>query len=444
MSVRGPASPTVRPPSTPSTQNTQGTQSTQRAPSTDNTQAPPVPGTSQPATTTSTQAPQSSQATTQSRADAQSARSNDVAASQLQQRATAGGLGHASSTSATTEGHGVNRGAAALPSASGPLPPGAWNNPGRDVLGHLTQHSAAGAQDGHSDDNRCGPANVLGSAIMRGQGPTAQLLEHTAGDTNARLSDTDRASLRTIASDVRGGTATYEQLSQAQDLLYRGSNTTQSFDEVRGQALASQGNLTAAERTQFQALDQRYMNNTMNQQNLQDYSRLITRATGVSTTPRVENGQLSVDVTGSRATSALAGGYTDGELQDAGTRGGTPVSQSPLDGTQFERDGTSRSLRAQLEGLRPGQSATVRVAGSAEAARSGIGDHFITVGRQPDGTPYIYNPDPSRGQATVYVGNGTDPAHQPQDFDREIRRYEDRVSLIDDNGEPVRATIMGP
>ena len=211
---------------------------------------------------------------------------------------------------------------------------------------------------------------------------------------------------------------------------------------MRAQALGRVGTLPAADRTRFRALDQQYQASTMTQADLTEYSALISRATGVDTTPRVAGGTVSVDVQGSRATSRLAGGYSDTEVSDAARRGGIGTgTQRPLDQAQMEADGTSRALRAQLETLQPGQAATVRVAGSDAAMRLGEANHFITVGRQADGTPYIYNPDPERGRPTVYVGSGTNPAQQSADFAREIRRYENRIAFSE---TPIQATITGP
>ena len=39
------------------------------------------------------------------------------------------------------------------------------------------------------------------------------------------------------------------------------------------------------------------------------------------------------------------------------------------------------------------------------------GDHFVTVGRREDGTAYTYNPDPPKGDSTVFTcGKGASRA----------------------------------
>lgn len=446
MSVKGTTRPQAFPASTSTTQATPAAQPQPAATDAGNAQSRASSAApSGPAQLGSTQqGPVQPTATARSAADAHSARANDVTAARLQQRVAGGGLGDAS-TPATVEGHGVNRGSSALVSASGPLPAGAWDDPGQHILGRLTQHSARGAADGVSDDNRCGGANVLGAAVMQGREPTARLLERTADASGTPLNDADRTQLRSIAADVRAGRATYEQLNAAQDLVYRGGNTTQPFDEVRDQARARLSTLPAADRARFNQLDTLYNRNAMTPAHVQEYSALISRATGVATQPRIEGNSVSVDVTGTRSRSVLAGGMSDAELAAAARNGGaSAVAQRALDATHFDERGRMMPLREQLAALEPGQSAIVRVAGSAEAARSGDANHFITVGRRPDGTPFIYNPDPTRGQATCYVGNGSDPRNQPADFQREILRYEDRVSLFDSNGEAVQATVVTP
>ena len=63
----------------------------------------------------------------------------------------------------------------------------------------------------------------------------------------------------------------------------------------------------------------------------------------------------------------------------------------------------------------------------AERFAGRMTDHFVTVGRRPDGTPFVYNSDPDQGDHTMYVGSGSDVNNQPQDFVAQLRRYSGRV-----------------
>jgi hypothetical protein len=90
--------------------------------------------------------------------------------------------------------------------------------------------------------------------------------------------------------------------------------------------------------------------------------------------------------------------------------------------------GENLNMDAMVASLQPGQSAVLRVGGSSGSDGD---DHFITVGRQPDGTPYVYNPDPSTGDhdRTLVTGqapNGHGSGVTPQ-LQQTLQHYMDRT-----------------
>jgi hypothetical protein len=88
---------------------------------------------------------------------------------------------------------------------------------------------------------------------------------------------------------------------------------------------------------------------------------------------------------------------------------------------------------AALDHLKPGESAVLQVTGDPAGNHA---DHFVTVGLLKDGRPYIYNPDPAPGDATLTVGRATEP--QPDPFTGELAKYSKRANQS--AGDGVAAT----
>jgi hypothetical protein len=90
--------------------------------------------------------------------------------------------------------------------------------------------------------------------------------------------------------------------------------------------------------------------------------------------------------------------------------------------------GADQNMDTMVASLQPGQSAVMRVLGSSGSTEN---DHFITIGRQPDGTPYIYNPDPSspdhdRALVTGQTPHGHNRGVTPQ-FEQALQHYMNRT-----------------
>ena len=330
-------------------------------------------------------------------------------------------------------GNGLNGGSGHLASARGRIPASSWEQPER-ILGRLTQTPAGGS--GGNSLYRCAPANLLGQAIMNGPGVTSQLLRNVAQSTpNGRLGDAERRELRDIATAVEGRTATFEQLSRAQGLLYKAGNSRTDAPGALRQAIAS-GRLNAAERREAQQFVTRLDNNdAISTRDGERMSALLTKAFGQDVRVRgyddpqhpgdASRRFVGVEV-GGRLTQGDRSGFGDDEVaglgQLAGARGRSV-------------DFSSSTLRDVLRGLRPGEAATLRVSGSEGGDQA---DHFVTVGRRPDGTAYLYNPDPARGDYTLYTGSRGDT--QPQAFLEQLQRVEDRT-VVDADGDTPSALV---
>jgi hypothetical protein len=85
------------------------------------------------------------------------------------------------------------------------------------------------------------------------------------------------------------------------------------------------------------------------------------------------------------------------------------------------RAGVMNSLTERLAQLQPGQSTMFRVAGAASSSRD---DHFVTLGRDARGVPFLYNPDPRPGDATLTTGAAQGP--QPEAFAAALATYQGR------------------
>ena len=78
--------------------------------------------------------------------------------------------------------------------------------------------------------------------------------------------------------------------------------------------------------------------------------------------------------------------------------------------------------------LQPGEAVTIRLAANDKSTRA---NHYVTVGRQKDGTFYLYNPDPAKGDATLVLGGKgprVDDAFIQRTGKYDGRMYEDQNS----------------
>jgi len=93
---------------------------------------------------------------------------------------------------------------------------GKWN--GGDILNHQTQLSNSDPSYTAEQQNRCGPAAVLGSQVMKGQNATGDLV----GKLSAKVTDPEaKAELNAIQGRIKDGTASHDDLSRVQHHMYR-------------------------------------------------------------------------------------------------------------------------------------------------------------------------------------------------------------------------------
>lgn len=353
--------------------------------------------------------------------------------------------GHVGRTGGTTgAGNGLNNGAASLRSGQGRIPRGDWDHPER-IVGRLTQTPARGSAN--SSEYRCGPSNLLAASLMEGPASGARFLEGVASDAgSAQLTDGQRGELRSIAGRVRNREATFEDLSRAQGLLYRAGNS-ESTAQGLADTLAGSQRLSASERRQATQISQamRQPGFTLSQQQGQALERLGTKHYGQRTrlsvmTDEHRPNDRTADYWGVRvggsASATDRSGFNDRELAGLGNMGGTASAQGPQ-----VNSATHHPLEDMVSRLQPGQSATVRVHHEAITdanAGSAVADHFVTVGRRRDGTPYLYNSDPGRGDHTLFVGRPGQ--QQPENFTSELHRYDDRMAQDGDFDTPHTVT----
>ncbi|MEW5851578.1 MAG: hypothetical protein AB2A00_22500 [Myxococcota bacterium] len=321
-------------------------------------------------------------------------------------------------------------------SGSGRIPASSWDNPAQ-LLGRLTQ-TPRGGEAGNSQ-YRCGPSNLLGAALMNGPDATARFLERSADSADAtRLPAASQQELRDIAGRVRNRTATYEDLSRAQGLLYQAGNTRSSLQLAVEQQLDSR-RLNASERRELRGYyDDMMANRPVTDARATRVGELLTRASGQPTTVSLVRDEhhpddpsreyYSVSV-GGRTTATDRSGFDDHELRTLSSSGGGSPRAESLDIS------VAHPTEELVGRLRPGEAATIRVSGTPPRdGDPGTPDHFVTVGRRPDGTAYLYNPDPARGDHTLFTGGRG--GEQPANFLRELRRYDERISFDGDGDQP--------
>ncbi|MGV3621121.1 MAG: hypothetical protein ACO1OB_09910 [Archangium sp.] len=340
-------------------------------------------------------------------------------------------LGHG--VAPNDSGRGLNGSSGTLRSSSGRIGADAWSRP-EQIVGHLTQNPARG--DIGNSAWRCGPSSLLGSAIMQGPTAAANFLERVAtGAASSRLPEAQKRELQTIAAAVRNGTATFEQLSRAQDLLYRAGNARGDVEALMTRTIAS---LPAGERktelqsllTQLQSPQGWLPNHATRAQELLTAATGQTVNIGLVDDPQhpgdASRQYYSLDV-GGRQSGVDRSGFDDAEINGLANLGGATTRQVQLDPAARVQD-----LFAQLQ---PGETMTIRVGGSED---SDVSDHFVSIGRRADGTGFIYNTDPSNGDYTLFTGSQRDP--QPANFQAQLERYNQRLLFDTDNDMP-NATI---
>ncbi|MBL8913812.1 MAG: hypothetical protein JNM17_24125 [Archangium sp.] len=317
---------------------------------------------------------------------------------------------------------GVNKTDDPRPSASGKISQKEWDNPAL-LLGKLTQNPASGA-DANSRE-RCGPSNVLGAALMQGPESAAKYLKNVAdAPKNNRLSDAEKKELKEIAGRIENKTATFEDLGRAQDLTYKAGNRVRDVGSTADEALKS-GKLSTAEQSELKTL----LGSEPTDEKLARANELLTKGTGHPT--RIVKdpdfpGSFLATVEGSRSASDKSA-YTDREVMELAEIGGTKQGFEKMD---------DKTLKDIFKDLKPGESAIIRVSGDNEGTDA---DHFVTIGKRKDGTAFIYNPDPFKGDPTVFVGAKGDK--QSAAFMKELAKYENRTA-IDPNGNAPRVTRL--
>lgn len=348
-----------------------------------------------------------------------------------------------------TSGLGLNGSSGSLRTATGRIRAEDWRNPAA-VVGRLTQNPASG--DLGNSGARCGPSALLGSALMQGPESGARFLDSVAtGSLSSRLDPSERSALQTTAAHLRAGTCTYEELSAAQSTLYRAGNTQNDLEHAmsdvydgyvrRGGVRSATGDGDGAELTADQerlfTLRSHLRDGRMTPEEATEAQTILTRYYGEGTrVSLVDDPSHPGDASRQSYTISLPGreggrelsGFSDTELRGLADAGGGRTRSVPL-------TTGADSLSTMVRGLTAGESATVRVAGSDAGT---TGDHFVTVGRRADGTAFLYNSDPARGDHTSYTG--APGATQPADFDAELRRLSGRIHADRDGDMPL-ATV---
>lgn len=296
--------------------------------------------------------------------------------------------------------YGVNKSAGPLHSVGGKISGADWADPA-SLVSKLTQnpHGKLRAQSSAA----CSASNLIGAALLSG-GPekAAALLDRVAKDGSLNLGPEEQKQLSGIASKIRDRTATFEDMNLAQELVYRGGNTTASATSLGEQAQSSKG-LNAKEKREVSVL-------ATDGSDVPKLEKLLSKALGREV--HLDNGWEKVgDKTRTKDTSGLS----DNELKNLGTAAAPGARQHELTAPNDTIEGIANDLK-------PGEAMTIRVAGNDNGNTA---DHYVTVGRQKDGTFYVYNPDPAKGDATLVIG-GKGPKADA-DFLAHTDKYNDRM-----------------
>lgn len=432
MSVRGPtgprpitsptSSPTRATDTTGSTEVRRGERAADSTPRTSSTSTAPEPApTSTRGTAPSTRA--RPDATT--RADAATRAIHDTSASVRQATLSGPAATAPSGDTGAVAGHGASatRRGGVMRTGDGSTTPRDWEDPTR-VLSHLTQrgNAAAPSEARTSEGDRCGAAALLGGAIMNGPSATADLLTTAADNHGNALTEPDRTRLRAIASEVTSGTVPYADLNEAQAILYRAGDTRRDLTDadrtaIHEAAASSHAAGSLGWATVDRAASAVEAGRTVSSSEVDALNRAMERS-GHSL--RLDNDSGVTRAVVDRADASYDGASGMSDSEEAGLARSTG---SGLTRRLGPHEDVVTLLSSEDGGLAPGQAATLRidpVTGDDDHSAS----HFVTVGRDPSGRPYIYNPDPGPGDRALVWGD---------DATRAARDYSTRLDTTHTN-----------
>lgn len=321
---------------------------------------------------------------------------------------------------------GKNVSTSPLNSARGRISEAAWNDPTL-LVGSMTQNTSSGESSAAA---RCGNTNLLAGALLAGPAAAAKMLQTTAHNSKL-LSAGQKKDLQDIAARVKNHTATFEDLSTAQNLLYAASNTRSSFGTVNEQ-LQSSNPLEGDELATYEGLKEKIPNLTAAEQ--KQFSELLTTALDREVNVVIENDpKLGKQLYVQSFPGTISGdqsGLDDKELSAAARNGGLSTSTVPFDASK------ENSAATVLAALKPGEQVVLRLGIDGDATAA---DHFVTVGKLKDGRPFIYNPDPQAGDSTLTVG--VMGKKQAASFDAEVAKYSGRAHLDLEKASPAATKV---
>lgn len=349
-------------------------------------------------------------------------------------------------------------------SSEGPIDVARWQRSPEQVLGHLTQRpsQAGGAADANAPD-RCGAANLLGVSVMSGPTATRTMLTRAAENPGTSLIESERSRLREIAGHIdpanpSASRITYQELNEAQGLLYRAGNTRA---DARGELNDIIGTFDAARRTgdreTMLRYDQAIGSGPVSQaswRRLREWNghselpagdqvllrRLMETHRGpgdytLMSAPDPQNPSRQEYFFRNQAGAGEGEGTRDGSRFDDGellqlarrSMGSATSAQAAQRPDPQHRDQTQADLGALMgggaQGLQSGQAATFRVRATEHSTSS---DHYVTVGRTANGQYYLYNPDPGLGDATLITGSRAQVQRAADEYDPRMLRDGDR------------------
>lgn len=309
---------------------------------------------------------------------------------------------------------GRNLGSGPLNSSTGPIPQSAWSDPTL-LVGAMTQNRA-GAQLS-SSAARCGNTNLFAAALLSGPAAAAKLLQTTAQGSKL-LTPGQKKDLTDLAARIKNHTATFEDLSAAQDLLYAASNTRSTFGDVNTELAANGNLLQGADLAKYERLKAKIPE--LNAAEQRQFSELLSTAIDREVSVVIENDpRLGKQLYVNSFPGSISGdtsGLDDKELTAAARAGGAAPVKLAFDASK------PGSVEAVMAKLKPGESVVLRVGLDSSSTAA---DHFVTVGKLKDGRPYVYNPDPYGGDATLTVGVVKGP--QSASFRNEVAKYSARA-----------------
>lgn len=290
-------------------------------------------------------------------------------------------------------------------SAHGPISKAEYADTAK-LVGKLTQYPYG--RNNAQSEAACGAANLLGITLLNeGPGGAATMLEKVADRPYGKLTDGEKTELKGLASKLKNQTATFEDLNRAQVLLYRSANDSGTINDLVGAAKAKLG-----------PRDQVKLTEAMAAQDDAKVNALLVKAFGRDA-PQVSRGNYTV-ADGKRATDTS--GLSNGELENLGDASISGVAMRQ----ELDPNAKLEDIASQIE---PGQAMVLRLGANANDANP---DHYVTVGRKSDGTFYIYNPDPGKGDSTLVLGNKT----LDDGFKAHLARYDARMVFEGENQLP--------